>query len=117
MNTRKTIYDKLFTEKVELAKHEVELGLQDDLKQSISFLQKASDAINLSIKGFDDAYKKMQTENKGAKSILETQAKFINKIEATAKDLGINPTQIPNYNEINKSWETLSAAIDKVNQF
>jgi hypothetical protein len=25
MNTRKTIYDKLFTEKVELAKHEVEL--------------------------------------------------------------------------------------------
>jgi hypothetical protein len=31
MNTRKTIYDKLFTEKVELAKHEVELGLIDDL--------------------------------------------------------------------------------------
>jgi hypothetical protein len=27
MNTRKTIYDKLFTEKVELAKHEVELAL------------------------------------------------------------------------------------------
>jgi hypothetical protein len=26
MNTRKTIYDKLFTEKVELAKHEVELA-------------------------------------------------------------------------------------------
>ena len=38
MNTRKTIYDKLFTEKVELAKHEVELGLMDDinkLKQNI----------------------------------------------------------------------------------
>jgi hypothetical protein len=32
MNTRKTIYDKLFTEKVELAKHEVELALIDDLK-------------------------------------------------------------------------------------
>jgi hypothetical protein len=117
MNTKKTVYNKLFTEKVELAKHEVELGLQDDLKQSISFLQKASDAINLSIKGFEDAYKKMQTENKGAKSILETQAKLINKIEATAKDLGINPTSIPNYNEVNKSWETLSAVIDKVNQF
>jgi hypothetical protein len=34
MNTRKTIYDKLFTEKVELAKHEVELGLIDDLKRN-----------------------------------------------------------------------------------
>jgi hypothetical protein len=33
MNTRKTIYDKLFTEKVELAKHEVELALIDDLKK------------------------------------------------------------------------------------
>jgi hypothetical protein len=32
MNTRKTIYDKLFTEKVELAKHEVELGAIDDLQ-------------------------------------------------------------------------------------
>jgi hypothetical protein len=30
MNTRKTIYDKLFTEKVELAKHEVDLSLADD---------------------------------------------------------------------------------------
>ena len=30
MNTKKTIYDKLFTEKVELAKHEVELFNIDD---------------------------------------------------------------------------------------
>ena len=27
MNTKKTVYDKLFTEKVELAKHEVELAM------------------------------------------------------------------------------------------
>jgi hypothetical protein len=36
MNTRKTVYDKLFTEKVELAKHEVELGIiQDDITKRI----------------------------------------------------------------------------------
>lgn len=29
MNTRKTVYNKLFTEKTELAKHEVELGAID----------------------------------------------------------------------------------------
>ena len=31
MNTRKTVYNKLFTEKVELAKHEVELAVIEDL--------------------------------------------------------------------------------------
>ena len=118
MNTKKVIYEKLFrADNVELAKHKINLALAEDLKQSIVFLQKASDAINLSIKGYEDAYKKMQTESKGGKSLLDTQSKLINKIEATAKDLGINPTSIPNYNEVNKSWETLSAAIDKVNEF
>ena len=38
MNTRKTIYDKLFTEKVELAKHEVNLGLADDIKKQTNVL-------------------------------------------------------------------------------
>jgi hypothetical protein len=40
MNTRKTIYDKLFTEKVELAKHEVELGLVDDVKKVLKQFNK-----------------------------------------------------------------------------
>jgi uncharacterized coiled-coil DUF342 family protein len=38
MNTRKTVYEKLFTEKVELAKHEVELGLMDDINKLKSTL-------------------------------------------------------------------------------
>jgi hypothetical protein len=41
MNTRKTIYDKLFTEKVELAKHEVELAKLTILKK-IQYLNLAS---------------------------------------------------------------------------
>ena len=117
MNTRKTVYEKLFTEKVELSKHEVNLALSDDLKQSIVFLQKASDAVNLSIKGYEDSYKKMLTESKGANSILDVQAKLINTVEAKAKELGINPSSIPNYNEVNKSWEALSTVVDKVKQF
>lgn len=118
MNTRKTIYDKLFkNNETELGTHKVELALVDDLKQSIAFIQKANEAINLSVKNYEDSYKKMQTENKGAKSTLETQAKLINVIEAKAKELGLNATAIPNYNEVNKLWETLSNLIDKVNQF
>ena len=42
MNTRKTIYDKLFTEKVELAKHEVELALVDDLKGVLNGIENDS---------------------------------------------------------------------------
>jgi predicted aspartyl protease len=104
-------------QKVELEKHEIELALVDDLKQSIAFIQKANDSVNLSVKNYEDSYKKMQTENKGAKSILDTQAKLINVVEAKAKELGINAASIPNYNEVNKSWETLSNLIDKVNEF
>jgi len=117
MNTRKTVYNKLFKEETQLAKHEIELAIADDLKNAISFLIKANDAVNLSIKGYEDAYKKMQTESKGAKSVLATQAKLINQVESMAKELGINPTSIPNYNDINKSWDALSAVIDKVNQY
>ena len=40
MNTRKTIYDKLFTEKVELAKHEVELANINQLVQEINNAEK-----------------------------------------------------------------------------
>lgn len=40
MNTRKTIYDKLFTEKVELAKHEVELAKMDELIKLTNEAQK-----------------------------------------------------------------------------
>lgn len=117
MNTEKIVFNKLFSKKTELAKHEVNLALADDLKQSIVFLQKASDAVNVSIKGYEDSYKKMLTESKGANSILDVQARLINTVEAKAKELGINPSSIPNYNEVNKSWEALSIVIDKVKQF
>jgi len=33
MNTRKTVYNKLFKEETQLAKHEVELGLVDDFNK------------------------------------------------------------------------------------
>lgn len=117
MNTRKTVYNKLFKEETKLATHEVDLALADDLKQSIVFLQKANEAVNSAIKVYEDSYKKMQTESKGANSILDTQSKLINTVEAKAKELGINAASIPNYNEVNKSWEALSATIDKVKQF
>ena len=49
MNTRKTIYDKLFTEKVELAKHEVELALVDDLNKLVVRMKAIDGALMKSV--------------------------------------------------------------------
>ncbi len=115
----KSVLDKLgkFEKNVELAEVKVELALADDMKNALSFLNKATEAINNSIKNYENAYKLMLTEKKGADSVLTTQMKLINTVDAKAKELGIDANSIPNYNEINKSWQTLSGLIDKVNSY
>ena len=95
----------------------VQFALSDDLKSASSVLQKATSAINASIKNYDSAYKAMQSESNGAKSVSATQQKLINTVEAKAKELGVNPSSIPGYNEANKSWEETQKAIDRVNEF
>ena len=95
----------------------VNLALSDDLKSASSFLGKATGAINTSIKNYESAYKSMQSESNGAKSVAATQQKLINTVEAKAKELGINPSSIPGYTDANKSWEETQKAIDRVNEF
>jgi len=41
MNTRKTVYNKLFKEETKLATHEVELGLIDEAKKGMEMVLKA----------------------------------------------------------------------------
>jgi hypothetical protein len=112
----KNVFGKLFT-KTELASHKVDLALADDLKAGTTFLQAATESVKKSITNYETSYKAMQTESNGAKSVLNTQMKLINNIEAKAKELGINPNTIPNYNEINKAWQMTSDAIDRVAEF
>jgi len=100
-----------------LNEQRVELALSDDLKSAADSLNKATQSINNSIKNYDTAYKAMQTESNGAKSVASTQMKLINNVEAKAKELGISPNTIPNYSEANKAWLTTNSAIDKVNEF
>ena len=112
----KNVFGKLFT-KTELGSQKIELALADDLKAGTTFLQAATEAVKKSITNYETSYKAMQTESNGAKSVLNTQMKLINNIEAKAKELGINPNTIPNYNEINKAWQMTSDAIDRVAEF
>jgi hypothetical protein len=84
MNTRKTIYDKLFTEKVELAKHEVELAITDKLKVE---LKKYTSLISQSGKNLDNYYtaireiEKVITQLKGQASDVINIAKELRKQE------------------------------------
>lgn len=95
----------------------VKFAISDDLKSAVTTLDGATSGINKSISNYDTAYKAMQAEASKAKGIVATQMKLINTAEAKAKELGINPTAIPGYNEANKAWSTANTAIDKVNEF
>ena len=80
MNTRKTIYDKLFTEKVELAKHEVELNTINDFTKEASrtilegALLKKEDA---DIQKKLDLYFKLKSDLENEKKSLEVNLKNI----------------------------------------
>ena len=91
MNTRKTIYDKLFTEKVELAKHEVELSLFEDyykavsaLMDSVSFASKRKDTAKESIKSAID-------QLGVAQKVFERAKAYSDDIDKRIKELGLAP--------------------------
>ena len=112
MNTRKTIYDKLFTEKVELAKHEVELALVDDLKGVLNGIENDSiyDVYSETIKISSNleilkekATERFNTNEKVVQASF-TRIKLAEQYLATAerisKELGTNVKTIPNYNNV-----------------
>jgi|NOAtaT_7_FD_contig_123_12531_length_2334_multi_4_in_0_out_2_2 methyl-accepting chemotaxis protein len=96
MNTRKTVYDKLFTEKVELAKHEVELASIDEIQNRYSELYKKhfGKASNL----ISEAKNELRTFIDEMESLSKEGVDIAKK----AKDLGINVESIPNYNDVMK---------------
>jgi hypothetical protein len=85
MNTKKTIYSKLFTEKVELAKHEIELA-------TIKLLE--DDAVRMK-KGLD-RLKALRIEMK--KTYLDSIDGANTNwgvFKQKAKELGLNPEDFP----------------------
>lgn len=92
MNTKKTIYDKLFTEKVELAKHEVELGLVDTIESDVLANGKSADIarplIRQASESLSKAYENLLNIKKRNESIIKNSEVF----KAKLKELGIEPT-------------------------
>jgi hypothetical protein len=88
MNTLQNVYNKL-ADKTELAKHEVNLGLADDVKKAYA------DAINARKKSFDD-YEKLRPivalalkNQLDLQKINENAIPIFTKFELAAKELGI----------------------------
>ena len=92
MNTLKTIYDKL-GDKTELAKHEVELGLVDDLKKDetliVSQLKTIEDLLGQVVNLEDKAkgYKNELMKN------FDRYNSLISKITISYKELGLDWNQ------------------------
>ena len=89
MNTRKTIYDKLFTEKVELAKHEVELGLIDDIQKEYTKYAKSQLAGNSQTDAVSIAAKKAINSYEQAIKDYGLIIQQINFVKKQATDLGV----------------------------
>jgi len=127
MNTRKTIYDKLFTEKVELAKHEVELALVDDLKKVVADYIKANVNFQTAFnehRQLDEKFMALKAKEFYAfdKKVYSESQKIINNIKQQAKDLGIDPNGIQGLKDLyqliddgSRSYKTYEA-IDKYNK-
>ena len=105
MNTRKTIYDKLFNEKVELAKHEVELGIIDDFTKEANKTISTGDLLkkeNNEVEKKLGVYFKLKQDLENEKKSLEAN---LNTIQTRIEDInaGYSRTSPIYKNLINKA--------------
>jgi hypothetical protein len=123
MNTLQNVYNKL-ADKTELAKHEVELAIIDDLQASFKKGQSAIESANAISYQLGDAvtlwnktFSKLKTEIYLVEKNILDGYKLISTIKKQAKDLGIDKVpeadKIENY--LRGFEKTLSALRGAVN--
>ena len=104
MNTRKTVYNKLFKEETQLAKHEVELA---SLQMITAMHDNGIDIYKQGqnwAKEMEAFTKKSRELNRMAVALSNGLEKEINDFEKQAKELGINTNNLP---ELNKAISIL----------
>jgi ABC-type phosphate transport system auxiliary subunit len=103
MNTLQTIYNKL-SDKTELAKHEVELGLNQDLDAVIKKISAELDIANTSM----DTLSSLKLQSDKAKVNAELSMK---------KLVSLYNEGMPIYNKIDKMGEELDIVIPNLNKY
>jgi Fic family protein len=129
MNTLQNVYDRL-SDKTELAKHEVELGLVDDLAKLLgrmkaidSALMKSTQKALNSLTAFSklqgdlqDAYANASLDSDDADKDIKEAIILIDKVAKQAKDLGLNPNDVKGTQDIVKITENLEDTINTLNK-
>ena len=111
MNTRKTVYNKLFTEKTELAKHEVELGLIQDLQNRVDVLKQA-DKLALDVFAmYDKAVNEAKTFSDRYYKIMQEITTIGANLENKSKELGIDTPK-----EVNNAVKMLDVSEKQLNR-
>lgn len=131
MSNLRKIGNKLFKKTTELKSHEVELGLSDDLKKIVSESDKITKDINKYSNDLSKLYRqvvdlsddfnkindKRSVEVKNAKSILKEINTLLDKTQSQAKELGIEPRDIPNFSKASTSSSELRAAANDIQKY
>ena len=105
METKQSVYNILAAKSVK-----VELGLVEDLAKAVKYLEegqkaeasgwkvweKYSAALGEAIKGRAN----LESELQNLKSYQKFITAAVSKVDAMAKELGVNPNTIPNYKEV-----------------
>ena len=98
MNTLKSVYNRLFQEdKVELGKHEVELGAAQDLEKELVNIVNLQNPISQNIDKLTNLDKMLRDEKKSSQdnlsklnSAYEQAVKLHDKLKKMQSELGIN---------------------------
>ena len=119
MNTRKTVYNKLFKEETQLAKHEVELAVIDDIKAySNGYAKYTSELEGLKKRGdrlkteLNDTISAIYKWGGLGSSMADDMVALLNNFEKQAKDLGIDPKASADYVNGRKKFVDYAKAED-----
>tara|TARA_R110000823_G_C15796859_1_gene486748 strand:- start:461 stop:874 length:414 start_codon:yes stop_codon:yes gene_type:complete len=122
------ILKKLPKDKIELAK--IELALKDDIKSSIQkhnkIIQKLESEIKLvkniqkdytaSLDADVDSRKNLQAQIKKFKGLNSAQAKVADRGFKIAKELGVQITDISNFNQFDEMWLDTTNVFEEATQ-
>jgi hypothetical protein len=127
MNTLQTIYNKL-ADKTELAKHEVQLGIVEDINKTLAeanailkvliadkpILANADKAIAVAIANADKLVQTSEKNVKKASAFLPKIGTILDKADVAAKELGLDSKGITGYAELDKIYFAIEKAEKEV---
>lgn len=126
MNTLQNVYDKLA--KTELAKHEVQLGVVEDIGKALSeanailkvliadkpILANADKAIAVASANADKLVQTSEKNVQKASAFLPKIGTILDKADAAAKGLGLDSKGITGYTELDKIYFAIETAEKEV---